>query len=36
MTEKTVVDGWLNSGDAGYIDEASGHLVVIDRLRHEG
>lgn len=33
-TEKTVVDGWLNSGDAGYIDEASGHLVVIDRLRN--
>lgn len=33
-TEKAIVDGWLNSGDAGYIDEASGHLVVIDRLRN--
>ncbi|SIR45240.1 AMP-binding protein [Bosea sp. TND4EK4] len=33
-TEKVLVDGWLYSGDAGYIDEASGHLVVIDRLRN--
>ena len=30
-TAKTLVDGWLRSGDAGYFDE-NGHLVVIDRL----
>ena len=30
-TAKTLVDGWLHSGDAGYFEE-DGHLVVIDRL----
>lgn len=31
-TEKTVKDGWLYSGDRGFIDE-DGHLVVFDRSK---
>ncbi len=31
-TEKTLVDGWLRSGDTGFIDE-DGHLVVFDRSK---
>lgn len=31
-TEKTLQDGWLFSGDTGFIDE-EGHLVVFDRTK---
>ena len=31
-TEKTLMDGWLYSGDKGFIDE-DGHLVVFDRSK---
>jgi long-chain acyl-CoA synthetase len=30
-TRKTLKDGWLHSGDAGYINQM-GHLVCIDRI----
>jgi len=29
-------DGWVATGDAGYIEEASGHLRIIDRAKDVG
>jgi len=31
-TRKTLIEGWLHSGDQGIIDE-DGHLLVIDRMK---
>ena len=31
-TKKTIIDGWLHSGDAGYFTP-DGHLVIIDRVK---
>jgi long-chain acyl-CoA synthetase len=31
-TEKTLIDGWLYSGDKGFVDD-DGHLVVFDRTK---
>jgi long-chain acyl-CoA synthetase len=34
-TRQTVEDGWIHSGDAGFLD-AAGHLKIIDRARDLG
>lgn len=32
-SKEDVRDGWLHTGDAGYIKKDNGHLVVIDRIK---
>ena len=32
-TRADLRDGWMHTGDAGYIKQENGHLVVIDRIK---
>jgi long-chain acyl-CoA synthetase len=31
-TDETIIDGWVHTGDAGFIGKKTGHLVFLDRL----
>jgi len=35
-TAETLVDGWVRSGDAGFIEAETGHLRIVDRAKDVG